>query len=241
MLELAGYFSIALMGLVLGLMGAGGSILAVPILIYLFKLPPTQATLYSLFIVGIGAIAGAMPYARQKRVHFKQAFIFFVPSLLGVLTSRRIVLPTIPDSAAKNFIVLISFTLVMVAASLFMLLKKNPAVEKVKLNKLKTITSGFVVGLITGFVGVGGGFLIIPALVGGLNIPMQFAVGTSLVIIATNSLLGFFSDLIAGLVVPWPFLIKITFYTLAGIFVGTNLNKKIPADNLKKFLVGLYY
>lgn len=233
-MSLIGFISIAVMGFTLGLMGAGGSILAVPILVYLFKLPAAEATFYSLFVVGLSAAIGATPFALQKRIKYKQALIFFVPSLVGVLAARRLLLPLLPESNAKNLIILFSFALVMLAASLTMLFKKNPPPPlETKTPFAKTLAGGFIIGTITGFVGVGGGFLIIPALVGSLNIPMSHAVGTSMLIIAINALFGFFSDWAAGTQVPWGFIAKLSIFSLIGIAAGTYANRLIPAAKLK--------
>ena len=126
--DLLGWFGAAAMGLVLGLIGGGGSILAVPVLVYLFGQPGGLATYYSLFIVGLSAAIAVVPYARRGGVEFATAGVFFLPSLLGVAISRRILLPALPPvveflglSIAKDAIVLLGFGAVMLAASVSMI------------------------------------------------------------------------------------------------------------------------
>ena len=242
---LCGYLGAGVMGTTLGLIGGGGSILAVPLLVYLFGFSGSQATFSSLFVVGICAGAGAIPFARRRLVATQTAMLFFVPSLLGVLISRRALLPALPAtvsignavSISKDLLILCLFGGVMLAASGSMIRKTVPKQTSSSLHPtvalVKTLLTGVAVGITTGFVGAGGGFLIVPALVNGLSLSMERAVGTSLLIIALNSLLGFFSDWLTGATVPWASILPFTFFALVGILLGTALNRKIPVNKLK--------
>lgn len=231
-MEALGYFGAATMGLTLGLIGGGGSILTVPILAYLFKIPAAAATYYSLFIVGVCAAFGVIPFAKRKLVEVRTSLLFFLPALIGVLFSRRFILPRLPES--KDAIILSAFAIVMLAASWSMIRKKTPAESKLAKQRSKRIAlSGMGVGLVTGFVGAGGGFLIVPALVSGVGISMEKAIGTSLLIIALNSLSGFVVDLIAGMSVEWNLILPFLGVSLIGIFAGTYLNRFVSSSKLK--------
>lgn len=246
-MDVLGLLGAALMGFTLGLLGGGGSILAVPILVYIYGLSGSVATYYSLLIVGISAGIGTLPYARKGFVDYKVGITFFIPSMVGVLIARKLLLPLIPDSfsflghvVTKDFIILISFAAVMVSAA-WSMLKSETQKSGIFLNSkshLKTIKMGFLVGLTTGFVGAGGGFLIIPALVSGLQIPVHRAVATSLMIIALNSMLGFASDLLFALSVQnpidWNILLPFLGVALFGMGIGTVLNPYIPTQKLKR-------
>ena len=206
-MEILGYFASIFMGLSLGLIGGGGSILTVPILVYLFGTNPITATAYSLFIVGTTALVGGLSYLKKKEVDLKTGFLFAVPSFVGVYLTRAYVVPALPDPVfqlgtlvfSKALLIMLVFAVLMVAASVSMIRQKKATDKKTELSKTARILliglEGFVVGGVTGFVGAGGGFLIIPALVILVGMPMKMAVGTSLFIIATKSLIGFTGDL----------------------------------------------
>ncbi len=230
-----------LMGVTLGLIGGGGSILTVPILVYGFGVPGAIATFHSLFIVGVAAAVGALPYAGRKKVDFESALLFYPASLVGVTLARRWVLPAVPEtvsaaglSVSKDLLILGLFAAVMLAASWSML--RKPTLSNsvpVKRSIRRAGMAGLGVGTLTGFVGAGGGFLIVPALVNRLGLPMERAVGTSLLIIALNSLSGFSVDLLHGAPVRWELILLVTGASLVGIFAGTSLSKKIPGARLK--------
>lgn len=241
-----GFLAFFIMGLTLGLIGGGGSILTVPILVYIFKQDPLLATASSLFIVGATAAVGGAQYFFKKEVDLKTVLLFSIPSFIGVFVVRRLVLPLIPDvisltattSITKSFIVMISFAVIMLVASYKMIEQKPaPSTQKAPLPvSLKIIVkialNGLLIGAIAGFVGAGGGFLIIPALTILLNIPMRIAVGSSLLIIAIQSLLGFLSSAKLDSV-DWNFLlIQIAIATI-GILVGSYFNKFVPEKRLK--------
>jgi uncharacterized membrane protein YfcA len=248
MLHSSGYFAAIFIGLSLGIMGGGGSILTVPVLVYLLGVSPVLSTAYSLFVVGSTAVVGAAGYARKGLVSLHTAVVFLLPSLLAVFAVRKVLMPAIPHELfmvgglmfTKDLLVLVAFAVLMVGAATSMI-RSQPAEEGLanelwatqKLNYPLILSIGLVVGTLTGFVGAGGGFLIIPALVLGARLPMKLAVGTSLAIIALNSLIGFAGDLSAGTSIVWPFLLGFLAFALGGIVLGTYLARFIPGARLK--------
>lgn len=245
-MELYGYFASIFMGLSLGMIGGGGSILTVPILVYLFAVHPVLATAYSLFVVGLTALAGGLFYLKKGEVDLKTGFIFAVPSFIGVYLTRAFVMPALPDpvfsvsswTISKPLLVMLVFAVLMVLASLSMIRAKPATGDRAELssrNRFLLISlEGLVVGGITGFVGAGGGFLIIPALVLLVGMPMKIAVGTSLFIIAAKSLLGFLGDLQQQVAIDWKLLFSISGIAIAGLLLGVILSKKVSDKALKK-------
>lgn len=232
------------MGTSLGLIGGGGSILTVPILVYLFGIPAELSTAYSLFIVGLTSLFGSFTHMKMGNIHWKTALVFGIPSIISVYLTRHFVVPAIPDillttpfSLNKDMGILILFAVIMVLASYSMIKKGKPQTqsegETVSYNYPLILVEGAIVGFVTGLVGAGGGFLIIPALVLLAKLPMKQAVGTSLVIIASKSLLGFLGDLGRGQVIDWTFLMGFSAIAVVGIFLGAFLSKKISGDKLK--------
>ncbi len=257
-MEILGYFLAALVGVSLGLIGSGGSILTVPILVFVMGINPVLATAYSLFIVGLTALVGGFQNAMQGKVDFKTAIIFGIPSIIAVYITRLWVLPLIPDTIfeindwelTKSIALMLLFALVMILASLSMIKpsKKNQEIksENRKYNYPVILLEGTVVGMLTGLVGAGGGFLIIPALVILAKMPMKLAVGTSLFIIAAKSLIGFIGDIQSGAAIDWILLISFSIASIIGIFIGIFLSKKIDGNKLKKsfgwfvLIMGIY-
>ncbi len=245
MLHYLGYFAAIFIGLALGIMGGGGSILTVPVLVYLLGVSPVLSTAYSLFVVGSTALVGAAGYWRRGLVALPTALVFLGPSLVTVFLTRRVLLPAVPARlfalghlvVTKDLLVLVVFAGLMVAAALAMIRSGRGGAEaeapSAAPNYPLVLGIGAGVGLLTGLVGAGGGFLIIPALVLGARLPMQRAVGTSLAIIALNSLIGFGGDLGAGRVIDWPFLLGFLAFALVGIGVGTWLARFLPGAKLK--------
>ena len=242
--EIIGYALSILIGVSLGLIGGGGSILTVPILVYVFGLGPEISTSYSLFIVGLTALAGSFSYYKSKLINLKAALIFSVPSLISVFLTRKFIMPSLPGviftignfQFTKPIFIMTVFAVLMIAASVSMIRKsKTPDPSKMKPGHHYTLIfiEGIIVGVLTGFVGAGGGFLIIPALVLFAGLPMKEAVGTSLLIIAIKSLIGFTGDLSAGVNIDWMFLVLVSVFTVSGIYVGSTLAKKIHGDKLK--------
>lgn len=248
-MELLGYFLAALVGISLGLIGGGGSILTVPILVYIIGVNPILATSYSLFIVGSTSLVGAFNNYRKGFVQLKTALLFGISSISTVFIARKFIVPAIPKEIVRvgNFVLteaaltMLLFALLMLAASIAMIKNGNkkevsntnsPAIRK-KINLPKLLIYGIAIGLATGLLGAGGGFLLIPTLVLLVGLPMKEAVGTSLLIIALNSLIGFTGDL-GHFIMDWLFLGKITVIAIAGIFIGGFLSKKVDGAKLKK-------
>ena len=239
-MEYFGYFAAILIGITLGLIGGGGSILAIPILVYLFQINPKLATTYSLFIVGLTAAIGALRHYRMGNIKLKSALLFAFPSVLTIIIVRKIILPIIPETIidlngfllTKDVFIMAFFALLMIAASYSMIKKSKESVDG-SANATKIIIIGALVGIVTGFLGAGGGFLIIPALLFFTSINMKQAVGTSLLIIAFNSLFGFLGDVVNGVVIDYTFLLTIAGFATVGIFIGTLLSKKIDGVKLK--------
>lgn len=244
-MEIAGYIASLIIGISLGLVGSGGSILTVPVLVYLFHVEPVLATAYSLFIVGLSSLVGAFPKHKQGMVNMKTAVIFGLPSIAAVYATRKFIVPMIPDEVfmvgefivTKNILMMVVFAVLMVFASVSMIREKNENGNgengEQKFNYPLILLEGSVVGLLTGLVGAGGGFLIIPALVLLSKLPMKQAVGTSLLIIAAKSLIGFTGDL-SHYTMDWKLLLIVSALAIIGIFGGNALNKKIDANKLKK-------
>jgi len=245
-MEILGYILAIAVGISLGLIGSGGSILTVPILVYIMGVNPVLATAYSLFIVGSTALVGAVQSAMQKRVDFKTVLVFGIPSIAAVYITRMWLLPVIPDeifsigsvTITKSIALMLLFAVIMILASVNMIRPgKNRQQEENQhrvYNYPMILLEGTVVGLLTGLVGAGGGFLIIPALVLLARMPMKLAVGTSLFIIAAKSLIGFIGDLQGSEVIDWKLLMIFTAFAVTGIFIGILLSKKIPGQKLKK-------
>lgn len=245
-MEIVGYGLAIIVGISLGLIGSGGSILTVPILVYIMGVNPVLATAYSLFIVGSTALVGGVQSALQKRVDFKTVLIFGIPSIAAVYATRMWLVPFIPKelfsigsfAVTKPIALMLLFAVVMILASVSMIRpgKKADPDENTPMsyNYPMILLEGVVVGILTGLVGAGGGFLIIPALVLLARMPMKLAVGTSLFIIAAKSLIGFIGDLQGNEIIDWTLLGIFTAFAVAGIFIGILLSKKIPGQKLKK-------
>lgn len=243
-IDLLGYFGALIIGVTLGLIGGGGSILTVPVLVYILAVNPVTATAYSLFVVGASSLIGAMKKMKSKLVDFRTAAVFAIPAFIAVYGTRKFLVPAIPEhiftlwqfEVTKDIGIMLFFAVIMVVASISMI--KNNGKEdlretKVKYNYPLIIVEGLVVGVLTGIVGAGGGFLIIPALVLLAKLPMKKAVATSLLIIAVKSLIGFIGD-VQNLDIDWIFLLIFTGISIMGIFVGDYLNKFINGQKLKK-------
>ncbi len=253
-MEIIGFFLGILVGISLGLIGSGGSVFAVPILVYLMHISPSQSTTYSLFIVGISALTGAVFAIKNKLVDYKIALYFGISSVISVFIMRKFLLPMIPEiifsiegfTLTKDFLTMLVFSVLMIVSSISMI-QNNRTIKKAEkeLASVKIILSGWIVGLLTGFVGVGGGFLIIPTLLYAAKLSIKNAIATSLIIIATNSIIGFFGSNNLNLI-NWSFLIEFTSFSVLGIFFGMYLSKKISNKKLKPIfgwfilLTGIY-
>lgn len=236
------------MGLCLGIIGSGGAILTVPILVYLFGIDPLIATTYSLFVVGLTSLVGATVRAGAGHIRWPMTVTFGLPSVVSVFLTRTYLLPLVPNpilhtaslTLTRSSFLLALFAVLMVVSSFSMIKKQSTLPHETTSTAthnygqlLNMFFKGLVVGAITGLLGAGGGFLIIPALVLMAQLPMQQAVGTSLVIIATNSLTGFWRDYEHHSLISWPFLVHFSTIAVIGILVGSSVARKISGDKLK--------
>lgn len=255
-LVILGYVGALIIGAVLGLVGGGGSILTVPVLVYILAIEPVLATAYSLFIVGFAAAIGAFRNLQKGMVDIRTAIVFAIPAFIAVYATRRYLVPAIPDEImtiddfilTKDIAIMVFFAIIMLLASVSMIRSKrteNDEESKVQYNYPMIVLEGGVVGVLTGIVGAGGGFLIIPALVLLAKLPMKKAVGTSLLIIAFKSLIGFIGD-VQNMAIDWQFLISFAAITGIGILFGIYLTNYIDGKKLKKgfgwfvLIMGLY-
>lgn len=245
--EIVGYIGALIIGLSMGLMGGGGSILSVPIFAYLFGYDEKVATAYSLFVVGTTAFVGGLRQIFGKYVSFKSVLMFGLPAIFGVLLVRRIILPHLPDilfhigdlQFTRRMLVFGLFALLMLLSSYSILYKtanhfENSKNETPKFHPL-IVTEGLFTGLFMGFIGAGGGFLIVPALMFIAKLPIKRAIATSLVIVCLNSLSGFFLGDYAHLEVDWSFLLSFVSISLIGILIGGSISKYVKSQNLKKY------
>ncbi len=243
-LTLIGFSAAIFIGVSLGLIGGGGSILTVPVLVYILDVDPVLATAYSLFVVGSTSLVGAGTYMKKGLINYKTAIVFAIPSFIAVFLTRKFLVPALPNPlfslgdavVTKNIGIMVFFALIMLAASFSMIRNKKcvdcDENEPVKFNFPMIALEGSVVGVITGIVGAGGGFLIIPALVLLARLPMKMAVGTSLLIIASKSLIGFLGD-VSTQTIDWQMLLTFTSLSIVGIFIGSALSKRINEKVLK--------
>lgn len=242
--EFIGYGLAILVGISLGLIGSGGSILTVPILVYVMGVAPVNATAYSLFIVGTTALVGGLKNAMEKNVDFKTVAVFGIPSIVAVYITRAYLVPIIPNPVfevgyfvvTKDIFLMMIFAVVMVLASYSMIKPQKKQEESqgdIKYNLPMIFLEGTVVGVLTVLVGAGGGFLIIPALVLLARIPMKLAVGTSLFIIAAKSLIGFVGDLKSNADLDFQLMGFFTIASVIGMFLGIYLAKKVDGSKLK--------
>jgi uncharacterized membrane protein YfcA len=243
-MEIAGYLSSIIIGVSLGLIGGGGSILTVPVLVYLFSVDAVAATAYSLFIVGLTSAVGSVSYFKKGLVNVRTANIFGIPSIIAVFMTRAYIVPAIPTEVftigemvvTKSILMMLLFAVIMIAAS-YSMIKKSKTVSSDTsgpqvFNYPLILIEGAVVGIITGLVGAGGGFLIIPALVVLSKLPMKTAVGTSLVIIAAKSLIGFMGEG-SETTINYVFLGSVSFFAIIGIFIGMSMARRIDGEKLK--------
>ena len=242
--EIIGYFLAVIVGITMGLLGSGGSILSVPIFAYVMGIEPVLATAYSLFAVGSTALFGGIQKAREKLVDFQKVLLFGIPTVISVFITRKYILHSIPDivfdnelfTLHKSVLIMLVFASVMMLAAIRMIkpIKENELDSNKKLNYKSIFFQGLIIGLVAGFVGAGGGFLIIPALLILARTPMKTAVGTSLFIIAIQSLIGFLGDLSSNVIIDWKMLLTFTFCAIFGVVIGNLFSKKVPAAQLKK-------
>jgi uncharacterized protein len=243
-MELLGYIAAIFIGIALGLIGGGGSILTVPVLVYFLDVETVAATSYSLFIVGATSAVGAVQYFRLDQVHMRTAIVFGIPSIIAVFLTRAFIIPAIPSVVVtiESFVITKSaflmslFAILMLIAAFTMIKNEKKEVESnqsiQKFNYPLILLEGWVMGMLTGLVGAGGGFIIIPTLIVLCKLPMKKAVGTSLVIIAAKSLLGFMGES-SETVHDWMIIGIVTGFAIVGTFIGMLLSKKIDGSKLK--------
>ena len=242
-LDIIGFFGAFLTGIVIGLFGGGGSILAVPIFVYFFKLNPVLATSYSMFVVGSSAAVGTIININKKLIAYKTALIFTLPALVSVYMTRRFLIPNIPDilfsfkdfDITKKMVLMLFFSFVIIISSVLMM--KKPITESItktpsQKNYGLLIVIGLAVGILTGLIGAGGGFIIVPALVVFAKTTIKQAVATSLIIITFNSIIGFSSDL-SFFKIEWDFLILFTALSISGTLIGTYISSFVRESTLK--------
>ncbi|TYC18051.1 sulfite exporter TauE/SafE family protein [Bizionia gelidisalsuginis] len=243
-LHILGYFGALIIGLVMGLIGGGGSILSVPIFVYLFAFNPIIATSYSLFMVGVSSSFGAFKNYKKNNINFKMAFLFAIPAFIVIYLTRRYFLPEVPDqlfsigtfNVTKGSAIMLLFAVVMLYSATVMLKRSTEIVvnnNSASYNIPKIVFQAAVIGFFTGLIGAGGGFVIVPALILLGNLTMKQAVGTSLFIISINSLIGFTGDF-GHLNIDWLFLLSFTAIAVVGILIGTSLANKVEGAKLKK-------
>ncbi len=250
--ELLGYIGAFTVGLILGLIGSGGSILSVPILVYLFGINPVTATAYSLFIVGTTSLIGSIKNLRNKLINYSTTLLFSLSAVITVYITRRYLIHLIPETIissesiylTKNQLIMLLFALLMLVAG-FLMIKRTPKTivglkqtKTIAPNKFLIFAEGSLIGFLTGLVGAGGGFIIIPILVILSDLRMKAAIATSLAIISLKSLIGFIGD-IQNLEIDWMFLLIFTSISVAGIFIGQQFSQKVP-DNKLKMVFGLF-
>jgi uncharacterized membrane protein YfcA len=243
--EIFGYIASLLIGISLGLIGGGGSILTIPVMVYLFGIQPLAATSYSLFVVGSTSLVGAIQSYKRGLVNNKATLLFGASSVLTVFATRKFVIPLIPQNLfsigplviTSNLLTMLLFGVLMILAAVTMIKTRRVPDQKQTVHKpghrFILILYGIGIGIITGVLGAGGGFLLIPALVLFVGLPMKQAIGTSLVIIALNSLVGFTGDIHSGFL-NWKLLLSISSLAIVGIIIGTSLSKQISSDKLRK-------
>jgi uncharacterized membrane protein YfcA len=242
--EFTAYAASLAIGLSLGLIGAGGSILTIPVFVYVLKKDPLSSGVYSMFVVGVSSMAGSIQSIINKLVDFKTAMGFGIPSVAGVLVARKLIFPSIPEelfatdsfSLSKEILFMLTLSTLMCVAAFRML---NPAIIKNDSKQIEKpaimslVVRGLSVGIITGLLGIGGGFLIVPALFFMAALPMKQAIGTALFIITANSLFSFLTSY-GGMDLDWRLLIKFSLGAVVGMAAGTKLSARIPGDYLKR-------
>ena len=243
-IELLGFISAFFIGLVLGILGGGGSILTVPVLVYIFSLNPVTASAYSLFVVGVSGLGGVIRNLNRKLIDYKVGIIYAIPSFIAVYITRKYLIPELPEilfeignqEVSRDLGLMLFFAIIMLYVAITMIKQKEKIKPEpqVKSHSIPILGfQGFTVGIVTGIIGAGGGFLIIPALVFFAKLSMKRAVATSLFIIALKSLIGFIGD-VENIQIDWSFLLIFTSISVLGLLFGTFLSKFINDKKLKR-------
>ncbi|TKC09170.1 sulfite exporter TauE/SafE family protein [Pedobacter frigoris] len=242
-MELIGYCACALIGISLGLIGAGGSILMVPVLVFLFRMPPVLATSYSLFVVGITSFFAATGKFRKGDVLVGSALTFGLTSMVAVVAIRQFVIPIMPKSfghlghatLSYDLLSIVLFACLMILAAIVMI-NKSGKTDCVTMEGsssfMLSIPYALLIGTVTGFLGAGGGFILIPVMTLMLGMDIKKAVGTSLAVVALNSLSGFANDL-NHVDINWKFLLVISAMALLGSIAGARIADRVNSKKLK--------
>lgn len=236
-----GWLAILGMGFVLGALGGGGGILTVPILVGLFGLPVTEATGSSLLIVGAASSIGTVQGLLSKKVDWKAGILIAIPSAIGAYASRLVLVPLIPKTilgVAKDDILLVAFATLMVIVGMRMLRPTDPETTSGS-SPLNILIVGLFIGVISGTLGAGGGFLILPALTLLAGVELDRAIPTSLMVICLQSLTGFAGEL--GKQVPWGFLGRVVAFAILGLVLGLVLRERVPKKALRASFVALVF
>ncbi len=242
-LHILGYLGAVGTGLVLGMLGGGGALLSIPVLVYLFHIEPALATSYSLSLIGLTAISGAYQNIRKKLVDYNAALYYGIPSVISVYVVRRWVMPNLPKviftfngyAIDKNLFILIALVIVMVLAAYKMINSNNSEGEERRpVNHFQLAFFAVLIGGFMGLVGAGGGFLMVPALIYFANVDTKKAIGTSLLLVAVNSFIGFLGDMRSHVQIDWPFFFTFLFFSITGVFIGHYLAYYIHNNKLKK-------
>lgn len=238
-----GYFGAIIVGSIIGLIGGGGGILTVPILVYLFSVTAVQATSYSLFTISLTSAIGTIVNLKTDSVHIKPTLNFLLGSLITVFLTRRYLLPAIPDEMVslgtfiltKQIFILALFSTLMISSSVSMIRSSTTTIETFTGNEklsFQLFIIGLAVGVITGLVGAGGGFIIVPSLYFLAKMDMKNAVATSIFIMAINSAIGFISDYHLH-EMDWHLLLVYSGLAVIGLLLGQLVRNKITNQKLK--------
>ncbi|MDG1331834.1 MAG: sulfite exporter TauE/SafE family protein [Crocinitomicaceae bacterium] len=239
-----GAFISLLIGIVLGLVGGGGSILTVPLVHYLFGTSMLLATTYSLIVVSVASGVGTLQRLKSKQVDFKQGLIFVLPSMTAAFVIRRFILPEIPESfevAGFQMSLEIIIAILLIGVMLFTAIRtlisnRRPSSESA--TTLSILLFGILTGLLSGFIGAGGGFIIVPILIR-LGMDIRKAVGTSMFIISIQSAIALMGDLFNPQIaaeggIDWVLLLVITLFTVSGVLLGTYLQRYFSGKILRR-------
>lgn len=244
--EILGYFLILIVGITLGMMGSGGSILTVPTLVYTLGIAPSDATTYSLFLIGMTSIFASYTKFKNKEIDFGLVLRFGLPSMVSIFLTRSFILPLIPEfieipflgEISTDTLLMMLFSVVMVAAGWNMMRKKsdNEVVDEMKKSNgsLGLILLAISIGFLSGILGAGGGFLIIPSLMIFAKVSLRKAIAASIVIVMLNSLIGFAGDYQQFSTLNYQILGFLLIFSVVGVFLGNYWGKKIQTQTLQR-------
>lgn len=246
-MEILSYIAFVIAGLLIALLGGGGSILIVPLLVYVFRLDIVTATAYSLLLLAISSSFASFDYFKRKLLDYKVFLLFGIPSIVSVYFTRTYFLRIVPakvewlngQTIERSSLIMVLFAALMIVAGVSLIRKRKEKVQDEEhcahcslFNKFLLVLQGALVGFLTALVGAGGGFLIVPMLILFAKMPVKKAIGTSLLLIFTQSLVGFLSN-VNGLEMDWQFLAGIVVLVLLGIAMGIRLSKRIEGAKLR--------